>query len=271
MAVLVPVIVVDFRDGRPILNQSDLRRVFSIRVRGKREFSGRAGQLATINRALLIHEAARITVSSSMSFTKSLSTYARAHPVRVTAILSAIGYAVVIGSFADIVPVPKLEYGTVLLFGDLIAVINTFALLSLLAGWWFIQSGNVEKHRAAMVSAFGLILLFLVLYVWKQAGGFTKEFAVSQGQFLAEYATLVTGAYLGMLAVHILLSVVAVPLVIYAIVLGLTHSPTELADSRHPQVGRIAVLVWSISLGLGILTYLLLNHVYGWDGIRLAG
>ncbi|MDZ7850836.1 MAG: DUF420 domain-containing protein [Halodesulfurarchaeum sp.] len=206
-----------------------------------------------------------------MTLSKRLAGSARAHPVGVTALFSAIGYAVVIGSFADLVPVPRLEYGTVLLFGDLIAVINTFALFALLAGWWFIRHDAVEKHKAAMLTAFGLILLFLVLYVWKQAGGFTKEFAVSQGQFLAEYATLVTYAYWGMLAIHIFLSVVAVPVVIYAIVLGLTHSTAELAASRHPQVGRVAVFVWSISLGLGILTYLLLNHVYGWDGLRLAG
>lgn len=206
-----------------------------------------------------------------MSLSKWLSTYARAHPVKVTALLSAIGYAVVIGSFADLIPVPRLEYGTVLLFGDLIAVINTLALTALLVGWWFIRRNKVEKHRTAMITAFGLILLFLILYVWKQAGGFTKEFVISQGQFLAAYATLVTDVYLGMLAVHILLSVVAVPVVIYAIVLGLTHTPTELAGSRHPQVGRIAVIVWSISLGLGILTYLLLNHVYGWTAVRLAG
>jgi putative membrane protein len=29
-------------------------------------------------------------------------------------------------------------------------------------------------------------------------------------------------------------------------------------------VGRIAVLAWSVSLFLGIVTYVMLNHVYGW-------
>lgn len=206
-----------------------------------------------------------------MSITEAITEYARTHPTRVTAIVSAIGYAVVIGSFTDIIAVPQLERGTVLLFGDLIAVINSVALLALLAGWRFIKYGEVRKHKAAMLTSFGLILLFLVLYVWKQAGGFTKEFAVSQGQFLAEYATLITYAYFGMLAIHILLSIVAVPVVIYAIVLGLTHTPEELAETGHPRVGRVAVAVWSVSLALGILTYYLLNHLYGWDGIRLAG
>lgn len=188
----------------------------------------------------------------------------RAHPLLVTIVLSVIGYAIVIGSFAGFIPVPTLETETVLLFGDAIAVINTMALLSLLAGWRFIKRDAIKKHQVAMMTAFGLIILFLVLYVWKQAGGFTKELVVSQGQFLAEYATLVTYGYLTLLGIHVLLSILAVPLVLYAVILGLTHSPAELSHTRHPQVGKLAVVVWSISLALGILTYLLLNHVYGW-------
>lgn len=191
----------------------------------------------------------------------------RAHPGAITIVVSLIGYAIVMGSFAGLVPVPTLEKSTVLVFGDAIAVINTIALLSLLAGWRFIKRGAIKKHQMAMMTAFGLIILFLILYVWKQAGGFTKELLVTQGQFLGEYATLVTYSYFVMLAIHVLLSILAVPLVIYAVLLGLTHTSEELAQTRHPQVGKIAVVVWSISLTLGIITYVLLNHVYGWTAV----
>lgn len=199
-----------------------------------------------------------------MSTDTLLTTYIRAHPARVTLVVSLIGYAMVGGSFAGLLPVPSLSQETAILFGDAIAVINIVALGSLLAGWWFIKRGAVKKHQAAMMTAFGLILLFLVLYVWKQAGGFTKQFVITQGQFLADYTTLITYAYWALLGIHVFLSIVAVPVVLYAVLLGLTHTPTELAETRHSQVGRIAVWVWSISLVLGILTYVLLNHVYGW-------
>jgi putative membrane protein len=66
-----------------------------------------------------------------------------------------------------------------------------------------------------------------------------------------------------MLFVHIGLSIVAVPVVIHAVVLGLTHTPAELAETVHPRVGRVAVAAWSLSLFLGIVTYVLLNWVYG--------
>lgn len=190
----------------------------------------------------------------------------RDHPKAVTGVLSLIGYALVLGAFGGFIPLfPTLSEATVLLFSDLIAVVNSAALLSLLVGWYFIRDGQVSKHRAAMLFAFTLICAFLVLYLWKVGGGFEKSIRIADGQFLAAYASIIRPLYLLMLAVHILLSVVAVPVVLYAVILGLTHTPTELADTAHARVGRIAVLSWSVSLALGIVTYLMLNHVYGWE------
>jgi putative membrane protein len=105
-----------------------------------------------------------------------------------------------------------------------------------------------------MLTAFGLILLFLVLYLVKIGGG---------GEKTIDASGLVYYAYLVMLAIHIVLSAVSVPVVVHAVVLGLTHSPTELRETAHARVGRIAAAAWSLSLALGIVTYLMLNHVYG--------
>jgi len=180
----------------------------------------------------------------------------RANPRVVTGVLSAVGYALVIGAFGGLLPLPDLSREVVILLGDAIAVVNSVALTSLLAGFYFIRKGDVERHRAAMLTAFSLIMLFLVLYLLKVGGGFEK-------------AILATGpvrwAYLGMLATHVLLSAACVPLVLHAVVLGLTHSPAELRESVHPRVGRVAVATWSTSLALGVVTYVLLNHVYGWE------
>jgi putative membrane protein len=197
--------------------------------------------------------------------TASSRTVLKEHPRAVTAVLSVVGYALVLGAFAGVIPLfPDLSRGTVVLFSDLIAVVNSLALTSLLVGWYFIRRGAVRKHRAAMLTAFSLICAFLVLYLWKVGGGFEKSFVISEGQFLAEYAGVIEPLYLAMLGVHILLSVVAVPVVLYAIVLGLTHTPEELRETAHARVGRVAVLSWSLSLFLGVVTYVMLNHVYGW-------
>jgi putative membrane protein len=107
-----------------------------------------------------------------------------------------------------------------------------------------------------MLTAFALIMVFLVLYLVKVGAGFEKAILVEGPVYYA---------YLGMLAIHILLSALAVPVVLHAVVLGLTHSPSELRDTIHKRVGRVAVAAWGLSLFLGVVTYLLLNHVYSWE------
>jgi putative membrane protein len=194
-----------------------------------------------------------------MAVAETVRERARARPRMVTAVLSVVGYALVAAGFAGALPVPDLTKAQVDLFGHLIAVVNSAALASLLAGWWFIRQRRVGRHRAAMLTAFGLILVFLVLYLWKVSGGYTKEFYVPAGAPLAAYAGVIEAAYLSMLAVHVLLSAVSVPVVLHAVVLGLTHSPAELADTLHPRVGRVAAWAWSVSLALGVLAYVLLQ------------
>jgi len=178
-------------------------------------------------------------------------------PGVATAVLSVAGYAVVVATFSGALPYPDITLDTVNLLTHAIAGVNTVTFLTILAGWRWIRRGEVRKHRAAMLSAFGLILVFLVLYMFKVGGGGTKEFVGP---------TLVRNyVYLPMLAVHLLLSILAVPVVIHAAVLGVSHTPGELRDTVHARVGRIAAASWAISLFLGVVTYLMLNHVYGWD------
>jgi putative membrane protein len=62
-----------------------------------------------------------------------------------------------------------------------------------------------------------------------------------------------------MLSVHLVLSVVSVPPDNYAITLGLTHRPAELARINKAKVGRVAVYAWITSLVLGVLTYMMLQ------------
>ncbi|WP_136715394.1 DUF420 domain-containing protein [Halorientalis salina] len=179
----------------------------------------------------------------------------KSHPRAVTAVLSVLGYALVVGAFGGLLPFPTISRDAVIFLGDAIAVVNTLALAAILTGVYFIKRGEVRKHRAAMLTAFALIMVFLVLYLLKVGGGFEKA-------ILAEGAVYYT--YLIMLAVHILLSALAVPVVLHAVVLGLTHSPEELRETVHARVGRIAVAAWGLSLALGVITYILLNHVYMW-------
>jgi putative membrane protein len=191
-----------------------------------------------------------------MAVADDSQSWPKAHPRTVTAVLSVLGYALVVGAFGGLLPLPTISRDAVIFLGDAIAVVNSLALTAIVAGVAFIKRGEIRKHRAAMLTAFALIMIFLVLYLVKVGGGFEKAILASG----AIYYT-----YLAMLAVHILLSALAVPVVLHAVVLGLTHTPEELRDTAHARVGRIAVAAWGLSLALGIITYVLLNHVYMWE------
>ena len=193
----------------------------------------------------------------------------REHPRVTTILLAAVGYAAVVGVFA--VPsvqalFPTLTLDQVNLLAHAIAVVNTLAVTSLAAGWYWIRNDEVSKHAHAMLSAFVLILLFLSMYLPKVAGGGTKEFVLESTYGWMPLWEWVYPAYLAMLAIHILLSILAMPLVLYAVVLGLTHTPEELrTETPHRTVGRVAAGTWILSLALGVVTYLLLNHAYTYE------
>jgi len=179
---------------------------------------------------------------------------ARERPLAATVLLSAIGYGLVVAAFSGVVPIfPDIGRETVDLISHAIAAVNTLATVSLALGWYWIRKGEVRKHRAAMLTAFALILVFLLMYLPKVGGGGEKHFVGPE---------LVRIGYLLMLAIHIVLSVVAVPVVLYAVVLGLTHAPAELRNTAHARVGRIAAGTWILSLTLGVVTYVMLNHLY---------
>ncbi|MFB6243536.1 MAG: DUF420 domain-containing protein [Halobaculum sp.] len=197
----------------------------------------------------------------------------REYPRATVAVVSVIGYALVIGTFAGVFPIfPELTEGQVNLLSHAIAVVNTIATVSLALGWYWIRRDEVRKHAAAMGTAFGLILLFLVLYLLKVGGGpGEKQIVIESTMFLGAFAGTVKAVYLGMLAVHILLSVVSVPVVLYAITLAATHSVPELrAETPHETVGRIAAGSWLLSLTLGVVTYVLLNWVYTYEFVQVG-
>ena len=181
----------------------------------------------------------------------------RERPMGVTILLTIVGYTLVIGTFQFDVPIyPDLTRGQINLLTHAIAAINTTATVLLVSGWYWIRAGEVRKHRLSMMGAFTLILLFLVVYLLKVGGGGTKEFVGPTGVYYA---------YLVMLAIHIILSIVSVPVVLYALILGVTHTPAELRSTPHARIGRIAAGSWILSLTLGVVTYALLNHVYAYE------
>jgi putative membrane protein len=183
----------------------------------------------------------------------------RRYPGTASIVLTLVGYGLVLGTlYGDALSVlyPTISLATVNVLSHVIAGNNLLALIALGLGWYWIRSDQPRRHRVAMIVGFTLILVFLVLYLLKTGGGGRKEFLGPES---------VRIAYLLMLAVHILLSILSVPLVVYTLVLGISRPLNRVPATIHAKVGRWAAGSWLISLFLGLVCYVLLNHAFAYE------
>lgn len=132
------------------------------------------------------------------------------------------------------------------------AVLSTIAIACIVLGVREARSRRFETHRRYMLAAFGLFVAFLALYLWKVALKGPQPFPGSGAFELA---------YLGILAVHILLAVVCIPLLYYVLLLAWTHSIAEIPETNHRRVAKVAAPLWLISFVLGNVVYVLLYLV----------
>jgi putative membrane protein len=116
------------------------------------------------------------------------------------------------------------------------AVLNGLSAIALSTGFYFIKNRDRKAHRTSMLLAFGFSSLFLVSYIVNHAlHGDTR--------FPAGHATI-RAVYLLILASHITLSIVALPLVLITFFFSLS--------GRFPQHKRIAHYTFPIWLYVSI-------------------
>jgi uncharacterized membrane protein YozB (DUF420 family) len=124
------------------------------------------------------------------------------------------------------------------------ATLNGIAGCFLLAGFYFIRRGQIARHRASMLSAFGMSTLFLVSYVIYHANVGSKPFT-GQGPIRLVYFTI--------LVTHIILAAAIVPLALLTLARGLKRD-----DARHRRIARITWPIWMYVSVTGVVIYLML-------------
>lgn len=179
---------------------------------------------------------------------------ARERVPELTILLSVVSLALVFGAVSRSIPTGILPQVSPLIsvIPHLNALLSAAAIVSILFGVRAIKRGNVSRHRRAMLTTTGLFVLFLVLYLYRVSLVGPTEFDPA-AQWLRLYV------YLPMLAIHILLAIVCVPLVYYTLLLAWAHDIAELPSTNHPRAGRLAAALWLVSFSLGIGVYLLLH------------
>lgn len=129
------------------------------------------------------------------------------------------------------------------------ALLNGLAATALLIGYTFIRARRIAAHRAAMITAFIFSSLFLVSYILHHALHGDVRYPVD-----AAFRTF----YLVLLASHILLAVVALPLVLITFFFSLTGRIPQ-----HRKVARWTFPLWLYVSVTGVVTYAMLRLAQG--------
>jgi putative membrane protein len=181
----------------------------------------------------------------------------REHVPATTGLLTAVSLVLVFGAALGAIPggaLPHAPAWVVDAIPHANAVVSALAIGTIVGGVRAIRRGRVERHRRLMLTTFALFAVFLLLYLYR---------IVLEGPATFPGPEAVYGyVYLPVLAIHILLAVLTIPLVYYALLLAWTRSVSELASTRHATVGRAAAALWLISFTLGEVVYAMLYLVY---------
>jgi len=128
------------------------------------------------------------------------------------------------------------------------ASINSLVSVCLIAGLWFIKSGNSDLHKKAMMTAFVLSGLFLVSYVLYHV---THESTAFGGEGAIRYV------YFFILLTHILLAIVITPLVLITMSRALTNK-----FDKHRKIARITFPLWLYVSVTGVIVYFMISPYY---------
>jgi len=127
------------------------------------------------------------------------------------------------------------------------ASLNFVSMIFISTGWYLIRRGAWRRHVACMITAVTSSTLFLVGYI---------VYHVHVGEKSSGYTGWIAVIYFPMLASHVLLAFVTLPLVILTLIPAFRRR-----WDRHRRIGRWTMPIWLYVSATGVLVYLML---YKW-------
>jgi putative membrane protein len=122
---------------------------------------------------------------------------------------------------------------------------NGLSATALLIGFTFIRSRRIAAHRTGMIAVFAFSTLFLVGYIVHHALHGDVHYPVH-----AAYRSV----YLPLLASHIVLAVIALPMVLVTFFFSLSGR-----FPQHRRVARWTFPLWLYVSVTGVITYVMLR------------
>jgi len=125
------------------------------------------------------------------------------------------------------------------------ALLNGLCAIALCAGLYFIKNHNREAHRTSMLLAFAFSSVFLVSYIVNHA---------LRGDTIFPGQGPVRVLYLSILASHVILSIVALPMVLTTFFFSLTGR-----FAMHRRIARWTYPIWLYVSVTGVVVFLFLR------------
>lgn len=142
------------------------------------------------------------------------------------------------------------------------ATINSLTIVILLAALISVKKGNEKLHRNMMMTALVFGAVFLVSYITYHAnvpsavfGDANNDLVLSESELENVGAT--RSVYLVLLLVHILLSIIGLPFILFAVYRGLNDD-----RGKHRKLVKIAYPVWMLMAISGVAVYFLISPYY---------
>ncbi len=129
------------------------------------------------------------------------------------------------------------------------AALNAASAVLLMLGYRFIRRRQVHAHRACMLGAFGVSIVFLVSYL-------VYHYHVGSVRFPG--TGWVRGVYFAILISHTILAALVPPLAVVTLYRALRGQ-----FDRHRRLARWTLPIWSYVSVTGVVVYVMLYHVYG--------
>lgn len=134
-----------------------------------------------------------------------------------------------------------------------LAVVNLSTVVALSSGLYFIRHGNRAAHRAAMLTAVGLGIVFLALYLLYHFGAGLAKFGGEGG---------IRPIYFTILIIHILAAAVATPLVPITFFRAWNGQ-----YEAHRKLAPFAWKLWMFVALSGIVVYVMTIHIWPYQGV----
>jgi uncharacterized membrane protein YozB (DUF420 family) len=127
------------------------------------------------------------------------------------------------------------------------ATLNAISFVFLVTGYVFIRKGEWRKHRACMIGALVMSVLFLTSYV---------IYHVQVGSVPFRKTGWIRTVYFAVLIPHVILAAAIVPLILMTV----SRAWSRRFD-RHRRIARVTLPLWLYVSITGVIVYVMLYQM----------